>query len=56
MHVNTANAAKPSAIFKFVTDQGYNTGLFGKVTNDQNGILDQLVAAEAATYIDSPLE
>jgi hypothetical protein len=56
MHVNTANAAKPTSLFKFVTEQGYNTGLFGKVTNDQGSILNQITAAEAATYIDSPLE
>ena len=39
-----------------LTRHGYNTGVFGKVTNDQQHILDALVAANSATYIDSPLK
>jgi len=56
MHVNTANAVKPQGMFKFLTDAGYNTGVFGKVTNDQGGILKALAQQKAVNVIDSPLD
>jgi hypothetical protein len=56
MHVNTGNVAKPTSLFKFLTQHGYNTGLFGKVTNDQSKVLGEISNQNAATFIDSPLE
>ena len=41
MHANTKLAgARATGLFGRLTDQGYITGLFGKVTNDQSGNLN----------------
>lgn len=56
MHVNTDNSAKPEGLFSFLTNHVYETGLFGKVTNDQSNILNDLVKRKAVTYIDSPID
>jgi hypothetical protein len=36
--------------------QGYNTGVFGKVTNNNGDVLKLLAKQKTATYIDSPVE
>ena len=56
MHVDTDNVARPEGVFAFLTSQGYNTGLFGKVTNDQADILQDLSQRGAVKVIDSPLD
>ena len=54
MHADTSFASSnATGLFGTLTRHGYNTGVFGKVTNDQQHILDALVAANSATYIDS---
>lgn len=40
MHVNTTNAVISDGMFGLFKAAGYNTGVFGKVTNDQANILD----------------
>ena len=56
MHADTSFASSnTTGLFGTLTRHGYNTGVFGKVTNDQQHILDALVAANSATYIDSPI-
>ena len=57
MHADTSFASSnATGLFGALTRHGYRTGVFGKVTNDQQHILDALVAANSATYIDSPVE
>ena len=57
MHADTSFASSnTTGLFGTLTRHGYNTGVFGKVTNDQQHILDALVAANSATYIDSPID
>lgn len=57
MHADTAQAgARTTGLFGRLTDLGYTTGVFGKVTNDQTRILPQLVKEGSASYIDSPVE
>ena len=46
MHADTSFASSnATGLFGALTRHGYNTGVFGKVTNDQQHILDALVAA-----------
>ena len=33
----------------------YETGVFGKVTNDQSNILELITSQDSATYINSPI-
>lgn len=57
MHADTGLAgARQTGLFGRLTDLGYVTGLFGKVTNDQGRILQQLTQEKAASYIDSPVD
>jgi hypothetical protein len=57
MHADTAQAgARTTGLFGRLTDLGYTTGVFGKVTNDQTRILPQLVKEGSASYIDSPVD
>ncbi|KAJ9444272.1 Extracellular sulfatase SULF-1-like protein [Diplonema papillatum] len=56
MHANTTHAAlKNEGLFGTFTSNGYEVGLFGKVTNDQQAQLELLAKYESATYIDAPL-
>ena len=51
MHCDTENAVYPlTSLFGLLTRAGYNTGVFGKVTNDQNKVSDtiELLRAYAA--------
>eukprot|EP00511_Aplanochytrium_stocchinoi_P009394 CAMPEP_0204864468 /NCGR_PEP_ID=MMETSP1348-20121228/4082_1 /ASSEMBLY_ACC=CAM_ASM_000700 /TAXON_ID=215587 /ORGANISM="Aplanochytrium stocchinoi, Strain GSBS06" /LENGTH=589 /DNA_ID=CAMNT_0052015113 /DNA_START=333 /DNA_END=2103 /DNA_ORIENTATION=- len=57
MHANTTRVAlKDKGMFGLLTAAGYNTGIFGKVTNNQKWILDELVEHDSVSFIDSPLE
>ncbi|KAJ9469610.1 Extracellular sulfatase SULF-1-like protein [Diplonema papillatum] len=54
MHANTTHAAlKNEGLFGTFTSNGYEVGLFGKVTNDQQTQLELLAKYESATYIDA---
>ena len=56
MHANTTHVHVPgNGIFGLFTDAGYETGVFGKTTNDQGPQLNGLVKSKSVTYIDSPL-
>lgn len=57
MHADTTKVStREDGMFGLLTAAGYNTGLFGKTTNNQQWMLDQLVANDAVKYIDSPLK
>lgn len=57
MHADTTQAgSRTMGLFGRMKDQGYNVGVFGKVTNDQTRILPQITQEGAATYIDSPVD
>jgi len=57
MHADTSMAASnTTGLFGLMTKAGYNTGVFGKVTNDQSKVLKEAVSANSMSYIDSPLD
>jgi len=57
MHADTSVASKrDTGIFGLMKTAGYNVGLFGKVTNDQQRVLDEIVLSRSADVIDSPLD
>ena len=57
MHADTKQAwNNVTGLFGLLTRVGYNTGVFGKVTNDQGPALTALAASGSATYIDSPID
>jgi len=57
MHVDTSFASKKeTGMFGLMKTAGYNVGVFGKVTNDQQKILDEIVQYGSANFIDSPLD
>ena len=57
MLVNTSGVASRSfGLFGLMAADGYDVGLFGKVTNDQGDILDAITRNRAASYIDSPID
>jgi len=57
MHVDTSFASKKeTGIFGVMKTAGYNVGIFGKVTNDQQKVLDEIVMYKSADVIDSPLD
>eukprot|EP00931_Biecheleriopsis_adriatica_P056751 TRINITY_DN33653_c0_g1_i2.p1 TRINITY_DN33653_c0_g1~~TRINITY_DN33653_c0_g1_i2.p1 ORF type:complete len:458 (-),score=53.05 TRINITY_DN33653_c0_g1_i2:325-1698(-) len=57
MHANTTDVASRShGLFGLLTAAGYNTGLFGKITNNQKWMLDQLAGQGSVSYIDSPID
>eukprot|EP00662_Eupelagonemidae_sp_cell21_P048471 gene48471-11234_t len=43
-------------MFGLLTAAGYETGVFGKTTNDQIEQLQRLAQERSATYIDSPIQ
>lgn len=57
MHVDTSYSSKNNTgIFGLMKSAGYNVGVFGKVTNDQKKILDEMVEFKSVSFIDSPLD
>eukprot|EP00055_Hartaetosiga_balthica_P014901 m.84877 g.84877 ORF g.84877 m.84877 type:complete len:433 (-) comp8722_c0_seq5:1030-2328(-) len=56
MFANTTNAVGPDGLFASLKRNGYNVGVFGKVTNDQSNVLDLAIKLETMTYIDSPVD
>eukprot|EP01060_Flectonema_neradi_P002073 TRINITY_DN11254_c0_g1_i1.p1 TRINITY_DN11254_c0_g1~~TRINITY_DN11254_c0_g1_i1.p1 ORF type:complete len:541 (+),score=79.30 TRINITY_DN11254_c0_g1_i1:494-2116(+) len=57
MHANTTDVhLMNTGLFGLLTSHGYETGVFGKTTNDQQDQLDGLVAEGSVTWIDSPLD
>eukprot|EP01060_Flectonema_neradi_P003729 TRINITY_DN1242_c1_g1_i1.p1 TRINITY_DN1242_c1_g1~~TRINITY_DN1242_c1_g1_i1.p1 ORF type:complete len:536 (+),score=103.61 TRINITY_DN1242_c1_g1_i1:44-1651(+) len=57
MHVNTTDVHTPdTGLFGLLTEAGYETGVFGKTTNDQQNQLNGLYHSKTVTYIDSPLD
>eukprot|EP01062_Namystynia_karyoxenos_P021003 TRINITY_DN17967_c0_g1_i1.p1 TRINITY_DN17967_c0_g1~~TRINITY_DN17967_c0_g1_i1.p1 ORF type:complete len:668 (+),score=178.64 TRINITY_DN17967_c0_g1_i1:107-2005(+) len=57
MHANTTYAGqRETGMFGVFTAAGYNTGVFGKTTNDQKPQLERLVAQRSAAFIDSPVD
>eukprot|EP01060_Flectonema_neradi_P001526 TRINITY_DN1090_c10_g1_i1.p1 TRINITY_DN1090_c10_g1~~TRINITY_DN1090_c10_g1_i1.p1 ORF type:complete len:537 (+),score=63.18 TRINITY_DN1090_c10_g1_i1:67-1677(+) len=57
MCANTTSVHLPGhGIFGIFKDAGYETGIFGKTTNDQQQQLDGLVASGSVSHIDSPLD
>eukprot|EP00965_Chrysotila_dentata_P129785 4290737-Pleurochrysis_carterae.AAC.7 len=56
MHVDTSVASSnETGLFGLLTRVGYAVGVFGKVTNDQERVLSELVASKSVDAIDSPL-
>jgi N-acetylglucosamine-6-sulfatase len=57
MHVDTSNVAKRhTGLFGFMKDLGYEVGVFGKVTNDQTGVLKLMSDQNSSTWISSPID
>ena len=58
MHADTTIAGSNSTgLFGVLKNHGYNVGLFGKITNNQDKILKQMCGDDdSADYIDSPLD
>ena len=57
MHADTTIAgSNKTGMFGLFKNLGYNVGIFGKVTNDQERILAQLATEDAATLIDAPID
>lgn len=57
MHVDTSNVAKKATgLFGQMVSAGYEVGVFGKVTNDQETILKLMSEEGSATWISSPLD
>ena len=56
MHADTSFVSRnDTGLFGLLRGAGYNVGVFGKVTNDQGGILKAAVGAGSVDYVDSPL-
>ena len=57
MHADTSiGGNRTTGLFGRMVDLGYNTGLFGKVTNDQSQILAQITQDGSADVINSPID
>ena len=57
MHADTSTVmSNTTGLFGILNALGYNVGVFGKVTNDQQRILDEAVARHAVAYIDAPID
>lgn len=57
MHVDTTNCAKRSTgLFGQLVTAGYEVGVFGKVTNDNQQILEMMTQEGSATRISSPFD
>ena len=57
MHADTTIAgANMTGMWGLMKQAGYNVGIFGKTTNDQARMLQQLGDARSASYIDSPVD
>ena len=57
MHADTTMAgSNETGMFGVFKKLGYNVGVFGKVTNDQQRILTQMSNENAATMIDAPID
>eukprot|EP00756_Hemistasia_phaeocysticola_P043841 Hpha_TRINITY_DN17415_c0_g1::TRINITY_DN17415_c0_g1_i1::g.85729::m.85729/K01137/GNS; N-acetylglucosamine-6-sulfatase len=57
MHANTTPVGlMDHGMFGLLTSAGYETGIFGKTTNDQPAQLNRIAAEGSATYIDSPID
>ena len=57
MHVDTGNVSdQTQGLFGQFIKNGYNVGIFGKVTNDQLPQLEHIVAQRSASYISSPID
>ena len=58
MHADTSLAAgNGTGMFGLLkTELGYNVGIFGKTTNDQSVLLNQLISSGSVSRIDSPLD
>ena len=57
MHADTTRAgSNRTGIFGLMKRAGYNVGVFGKVTNDQTRILQQMGDESAADFIDAPVD
>ena len=56
MHANTTFVSNTdTGLFGQFYQNGYTTGIFGKVTNDQEPVLKRIVANKAASFISSPV-
>eukprot|EP00928_Gymnodinium_smaydae_P031549 TRINITY_DN23124_c0_g1_i1.p1 TRINITY_DN23124_c0_g1~~TRINITY_DN23124_c0_g1_i1.p1 ORF type:complete len:587 (-),score=30.69 TRINITY_DN23124_c0_g1_i1:88-1848(-) len=57
MHADTTSvASREHGLFGLLTAAGYNTGIFGKTTNNQKWMLDQLLKQDSVSYVDSPID
>eukprot|EP01147_Barroeca_monosierra_P000856 gene856-4128_t len=56
MFANTTNAISEDSMFGRMHTAGYNVGVFGKVTNDQQDALQQAINRKTMSYIDAPLD
>jgi N-acetylglucosamine-6-sulfatase len=57
MHADTSNVAKKhTGVFGIMVSAGYEVGVFGKVTNDQGGVLKLLSSEKSITYSNSPID
>jgi N-acetylglucosamine-6-sulfatase len=57
MHADTTRAgSNRTGMFGLMKRAGYNVGVFGKVTNDQTRMLQQLGDESSADFIDAPVD
>lgn len=57
MHTDTTQVAmKHTGLFGLLRTAGYEVGVFGKVTNDQQKILELMTKEGSASFMDSPLD
>ena len=57
MHADTTRAgSNMTGLFGLMKRVGYNVGVFGKVTNDQTRILQQLGDDQSVDFIDAPVD
>eukprot|EP01060_Flectonema_neradi_P037645 TRINITY_DN763_c0_g2_i1.p1 TRINITY_DN763_c0_g2~~TRINITY_DN763_c0_g2_i1.p1 ORF type:complete len:532 (+),score=69.66 TRINITY_DN763_c0_g2_i1:45-1640(+) len=56
MRANTTYVHEAGGIFNLFTSAGYETGVFGKTTNDQQPQLEALAKTKSVTHIDAPLD
>ena len=57
MHVNTRNVGqRATGIFGLMVSAGYEVGVFGKVTNDNSGVLKLMSDQKSMTWSSSPTD
>lgn len=56
MHVDTSSVAKrDTGLFGMMVTAGYEVGVFGKVTNDQQNVLETMTSQGSMTFASAPI-